>query len=501
MLSDDEEVTWDATDDSLTVLGEEKAAEQPWRLAAATLLGLQAGVNILLEEDTAEPSGNRSASKALHMLTHVEGIAEESLKCIKNDMHQLHQLTTRIPEQTGRLEQQQNQQRLQGPKKKDTSEGKLPICERTWFNAMMGGIIVINALLIGVQTDAENPDHLIFEAANILFIFIYTAELATRIYYNRGEFFNSSFNIFDCILVIKAILETFILANSALKSLTSLRLVRMIRLIRLVRLLKLFRELWLVITGVTRMLKTLAWVATLLLSLTWICAILLRMLLGQSQAWSFVSRTTAQPYEFFDPYEYFGTPWAGSFTLFQVTTKDHWTDSVARPVCETYPVMWLFFLPYLFMTAYAILNIMLATIVNNAIDASKANDAQLKLQKSRTHAKVMLKLRRIFEEIDIDESGSLDKEELKEAAENPKIISLLAEINMPANDLARVFELLDADGDGEVDRDEFLKGCAKLRGGPSLRDVNRIPILIRSLSSRIDWYEKKVDGLIDEVAF
>ncbi|KAF4675354.1 hypothetical protein FOL46_001986 [Perkinsus olseni] len=409
-------------------------------------------------------------------------------------------LATQLHSSTGALETPKKQ--ILGTQKKDTvPENKLPICERPWFNAMMGVIIALNAIEIGIQTDAEDPHHLVFETLNIFFVLIYIAELTVRIYYNRAEYFSSAFNIFDCVLVIKTIVETFILSDSALKSLLSLRLVRMIRLIRMVRLLRFFRELWLVFTGVIAMLKTLAWVALLLFSLTWVCAIILRMVLGQSNAWSFANRLTAEPYEYFDTYEYFGTPWAGLLTLFQVTTQDHWMVSIARPVGRTYPVMWLFFLPYLFITAYAILNVMLSSIVNNAIDAAKANEKQLKIQKSRAQAKVMLKLRRIFEEIDVDENGKLDKEELDEAANNPKIISLLAEINMPVNDLNRVFECLDADGDGEVNRDEFLHGCAKLRGEPKARDVNRIPIYIQSLASRIDWYEQKVDALADEVLF
>ncbi|EER13484.1 hypothetical protein Pmar_PMAR000071, partial [Perkinsus marinus ATCC 50983] len=65
--------------------------------------------------------------------------------------------------------------------------------------------------------------------------------------------------------------------------------------------------------------------------------------------------------------------------------------------------------------------------------------------------------------------------------------------------MAQVFECLDADGDGEVNRDEFLQGCARLRSDPKTRDVNRIPIYIQSLAARIEWYEQKVDALVDEV--
>ncbi|KAF4700405.1 hypothetical protein FOZ62_023317, partial [Perkinsus olseni] len=502
------------------------------RLVMATLSGIQlnlqglAGVKILEQQDSLQSSSSLAVRRALEMLSRIEAIDRESLHEVRRGIGSVQQeltllryerktatastrhprswkerqLATQLHSSTGALETPKKQ--ILATQKKDTvPENKLPICERPWFNAMMGVIIALNAIEIGIQTDAEDPHHLVFETLNIFFVLIYIAELTVRIYYNRAEYFSSAFNIFDCVLVIKTIIETFILSDSALKSLLSLRLVRMIRLIRMVRLLRFFRELWLVFTGVIAMLKTLAWVALLLFSLTWVCAIILRMVLGQSNAWSFTNRLTAEPYEYFDTYEYFGTPWAGLLTLFQVTTQDHWMVSIARPVGRTYPVMWLFFLPYLFITAYAILNVMLSSIVNNAIDAAKANDKQLKIQKSRAQAKVMLKLRRIFEEIDVDENGKLDKEELDEAANNPKIISLLAEINMPVNDLNRVFECLDADGDGEVNRDEFLHGCAKVRGEPKARDVNRIPIYIQSLASRIDWYEQKVDALADEVLF
>ncbi|MEO1294061.1 MAG: ion transporter, partial [Pseudomonadota bacterium] len=60
----------------------------------------------------------------------------------------------------------------------------------------------------------------------------------------------------------------------------------------------------------------------------------------------------------------FGTLGASFFTLFQVMTLENWADGIARPMMEIYPWAWLFFVVFVVVTAFAVLNLFIGIIVD-----------------------------------------------------------------------------------------------------------------------------------------
>lgn len=62
--------------------------------------------------------------------------------------------------------------------------------------------------------------------------------------------------------------------------------------------------------------------------------------------------------------EAFGTLGRSMFTLFQVMTLDGWSTDVVRPMMEANPYVWAFFLPFILVTSFAVLNLFIAIIVN-----------------------------------------------------------------------------------------------------------------------------------------
>jgi voltage-gated sodium channel len=72
--------------------------------------------------------------------------------------------------------------------------------------------------------------------------------------------------------------------------------------------------------------------------------------------------------------EQFGTLWGSGFTLFQVMTLEGWADGVVRPVMAEYPYAWAFFLPFILITTFAVVNLLVGLIVNSMQDAHEAED-------------------------------------------------------------------------------------------------------------------------------
>ncbi len=73
--------------------------------------------------------------------------------------------------------------------------------------------------------------------------------------------------------------------------------------------------------------------------------------------------------------EWFGSIGATFFTLFQVMTLESWAMGIARPVMEAFPYAYLFFVPYVLLSAFIVLNVFIAIVVGSMADA-KAQASQ-----------------------------------------------------------------------------------------------------------------------------
>ena len=62
--------------------------------------------------------------------------------------------------------------------------------------------------------------------------------------------------------------------------------------------------------------------------------------------------------------EWFGSIGASAYSLFQIMTLESWSMGIVRPVMEVYPLAWAFFVPFILITSFAVLNLFIAIIVN-----------------------------------------------------------------------------------------------------------------------------------------
>ena len=67
--------------------------------------------------------------------------------------------------------------------------------------------------------------------------------------------------------------------------------------------------------------------------------------------------------------EWFGSLPASAYTLFQIMTLESWSMGIVRPVMEIYPQAWLFFVPFILTTTFAVVNLLVGLIVNSMHDA------------------------------------------------------------------------------------------------------------------------------------
>lgn len=116
-----------------------------------------------------------------------------------------------------------------------------------------------------------------------------------------------------------------------------------------------------IVVALRSVIPGMASIAGLMIILFYISAILATQLFGEDfPAW-------------------FGTLGKSLYTLFQVMTLESWSMGIARPVMEIYPYAWLFFVPFIFVVTFIIINLIVAVVVDAMNSLSKEDTAEIEL--------------------------------------------------------------------------------------------------------------------------
>jgi voltage-gated sodium channel len=236
-------------------------------------------------------------------------------------------------------------------------------------------LILINAVTLGLETDAEimasYGSALLVVDRTILLIF--TLEILLKLYAYRFAFFRSGWNLFDLLIVGIA----WVPASGNLSVMRALRVLRILRLISVVP------QLRRVISAIGYSIPGMVSVVGVLGLIFYVSAVLATKLFG----------THPDP----NMQEWFGSISASAYTLFQVMTLESWSMGIVRPTMELFPLSWLFFLPFIIITSFAVLNFFIGIIVDSMQMAQKLEAEELGRQPDgpATHADVQLLLEKI----------------------------------------------------------------------------------------------------------
>ncbi len=215
----------------------------------------------------------------------------------------------------------------------------ISLIETNVFQYLILTIIVLNAITLGMETDAgilAKYGSLLF-VLDTLFISIFTIEIVLKIYAYRLNFFRNGWNIFDFVIVAVSILPF-------LSNLSVLRTLRILRALRLVSVTPVFRR---VIQGFMNALSGLMAVGSMLLLVFYVSAVMATKFFGEKFP------------------EFFGSLGSSFYSLFQIMTLESWSMSIVRPVMEEFPMAWIFFILFILSTTFSVLNLLIGIIVNS----------------------------------------------------------------------------------------------------------------------------------------
>ena len=237
------------------------------------------------------------------------------------------------------------------------------------------GLILLNALTLGLETNSKimnkYGDQISFLDKFILSIFV--VEIVIKLGYRKLGFFKDGWNVFDFIIIGIALAP----ATGSLSVLRTLRIFRAMRLLSVVpSMRKVTQALLSAIPGILS-------VGSIILLIFYVSAVLATNFFGS------------------DFNSWFGNIGRSMFSLFQIMTLESWSMGIVRPVMELYPWAWVFFVPFILVTSFAVLNLFIGIIV----DAMQSQNT--KKEQSTTEAKLK-------QEASLQREISLLRQEIKE---------------------------------------------------------------------------------------
>jgi voltage-gated sodium channel len=234
------------------------------------------------------------------------------------------------------------------------------------------GLIILNAVILGLETSAAVMDRFgpILVAINTGILAVFVVEIAIKLVALGPRFFRSGWNVFDFLIVGISLLP----ASGPLEILRALRILRVLRLLSQVPRLKM------IIESLMRALPGMGWTTALLMLVFYIFAVMGTMLFGEQFP------------------EYWGTLGRSFFALFQIMTLESWSSGIARPMLEEIPLVWIYFVPFILISSFMVLNLFIAIIVTATNSIHDDEEAQARRE-------LLDELRRIRERLDELESG------------------------------------------------------------------------------------------------
>ncbi|WP_329601888.1 ion transporter [Sansalvadorimonas verongulae] len=214
------------------------------------------------------------------------------------------------------------------------------------FEVVVMAVIVSSALVIGMKTFPFSTKYVtILTGVDYFISFFFLTELFVRFMAEDSlkNYVKSAWNIFDTIVIVISIIP---IDNSEL-----VLIGRVLRIFRVLRMITVVPELRVLLTSLVKVMPKIGYVSAFMFIIFYIYAAIGSTFFQEinSKLWGDISISL--------------------LTLFRVMTFEDWTD-VMYQTMEVYPLSWTYYLSFIFLTAFAFLNMIIGVVVNELEHAS-----------------------------------------------------------------------------------------------------------------------------------
>jgi voltage-gated sodium channel len=250
------------------------------------------------------------------------------------------------------------------------------LVEHKRFQQFIIWVIVVNAVTLGLETSKSVMAGFggLLHGIDHVILGVFVVELALRLYAHGWRFFRDPWNVFDFLIVAISVIPT----SGPFSVLRALRILRALRLISAVPAMRR------VVTGLLAAVPGMASIGALLSLIIYVAAVMATKLFGDISP------------------QYFGDLGTTLFTLFQTMTGEAWPD-IAREVMAQAPLAWIFFVIYILISSFAVLNLFIAVIVSgmekSVTDDLVEAEEQHAADQARSDALILEEIRALRREV------------------------------------------------------------------------------------------------------
>ncbi len=210
--------------------------------------------------------------------------------------------------------------------------------------------ILVNSVVLGLYIDPTLTPSLapLWKVIDHICLSIFVVELIIKLLAYRQHFFRSGWNIFDFLVVGIALIP----GNGSLSVLRTLRVLRVLRVLTVVPSLRK------VVAAFIHAIPGLGGVVAVMAIFFYAAAVMAVGFFGETFP------------------DWFGSIGKSLYTLFQIMTLESWSMGIVRPVMETHPWAWGFFVPFIMIATFTILNLFIGIVVSTMQELSMLPDPE-----------------------------------------------------------------------------------------------------------------------------
>lgn len=238
-------------------------------------------------------------------------------------------------------------------------------------------LILINAVLLGLETwpAAMAAAGGLIVALDRAILSVFVVEIGLRLYIHRWVFWRDPWSVFDFAVVAIALFP----------STGQFAVLRALRVLRVLRLLTVVPSMRRVVGALLSAIPGLLSIVLVLMIIYYVFAVIATNLFAA------------------DYPQWFGHLGRSLYTLFQIMTLESWSMGISRPVMENFPYAWAFFVPFILVATFTMLNLFIAIIVNSmqTFSEKEHQEAVAAIEHAREHIETDLhaEMRALREEI------------------------------------------------------------------------------------------------------
>lgn len=353
----------------------------------------------------------------------------------------------------------------------------------TWFEHLIGVIVMLNAIGIGIETDfmAKGiPAPAWLRMISNIFCFIFTCELALRVILNPFRFFDcykldTLWNVFDLVVVGFQLFECLDGDKDQLSNFGLLRMCRIFRILRLVRVVRFFVELRTLLSSMLASLESLCWALVVLFLIMYTFGVAFCQIVadeGQHAAYNANLRNS------------FGTMgWSMMTMLEAITGGISWCDIVQDLIDQIGTWAGVLFIIYIMSCLFAVTNAVTGVFVDKMTSISAQDKATY----------LAHQLRHLYFDSREEHDRQISLTEFEQSMEDDIMKDFFKNIDVDVTEYKEVFHLLDIDGSGKVDAEELVNGCLRLSGAAKALDLalvirqnNYVLKILKNLCKTVD---------------